>query len=100
MFEPTSRYYEIENATLTTRDGRTVTYKRRRSLPQGSSLPAFSEVSVREGDRLDLLSARELGDPELFWRICDANDAMDPLDLTAEPGSKVRIPGPDFGGGG
>ena len=32
-----------------------------------------------------------LGDPEQFWRICDANDAMHPLDMTSEPGRILRI---------
>ena len=40
------------------------------------------------GDRLDLITARTLGDPEQFWRICDANDALDPDDL-AEPGRRL-----------
>ena len=41
----------------------------------------------------DLMStAQYLGDPEQFWRICDANDAMRPDDLTAEVGRRLLIP--------
>lgn len=65
-----------------------------RVLPPGESIPAFTYHMVREGDRLDLLAARYLGDPLAFWRICDANDAMNPLELCRRPGRVLRIPGP------
>jgi hypothetical protein len=100
MFEHTSRYYKLETATLTTPDGRVIAYKRRRFLPQGESMPLLVEVSVTEGDRLDLITGRALGDPEQFWRVCDANNAMNPGDLmsppqgTAEPGASLRVPIP------
>jgi hypothetical protein len=94
MFEPTSRYAEIETAMLTLPDGRTVAYKRRRFLPQGEDLPLLVEVAVAQGERIDLIASRTLGDPEQFWRVGDANNAMDPFDLTAEPGRFVRVPHP------
>ena len=72
-------------------EGSTVTYKRRRFLPQGGSLQILGQVTVAQGDRLDLLANRVLGDPEQFWRLCDANEAMKPDDLIAEPGALLRI---------
>ncbi len=45
-----------------------------------------------DGDRLDLIAHRYLGDPELYWRICDANRALRPEELTAEPGRRLVIP--------
>jgi hypothetical protein len=94
MFEHTSRYYPIETAEYTTPDGRIIAYKRRRFLPYGEDLPLLVEVTVMQGDRLDLIAARALGDSEVFWRICDANNAMDPLDLTSIPGRIIRVPLP------
>jgi hypothetical protein len=94
MFEFTSRYYALETATYTAPDGRVVAYKRRRFLPRGEELQLLSEVTVVDGDRLDLIAGRTLGDAEQFWRVCDANNAMNPLDLTAEPGRSVRVPVP------
>lgn len=94
MFEHTSRYYPVETAEYTTPDGRIIAYKSRRFLPQGHDLPLLVEVTVMQGDRLDLIAARTLGDPEVFWRICDANNSMDPLDLTATPGRIIRVPLP------
>jgi hypothetical protein len=96
MFEQRSRYYALEDASLTTADGRIIAYKRRRFLPDGEKMPLLVEVTVTEGDRLDLITARTLGDPEQFWRICDANNAMNPSDLTAETGRVLRVSVPQF----
>lgn len=98
MFDHTSRYAPLDTATLTTAGGGVVTYVRRRFLPQGESLPLLAEVAVAPGDRIDLLSNRVYGDPLAFWRICDANDAMDPLamldEAAADPSRRLRIPLP------
>jgi hypothetical protein len=95
MFDPESRYYLLENAEHETPDGETVVYKRRRFLPQGSRMPLLAQVTVTEGDRLDHLTARTLGQPEQFWRVADANDAMNPPELTAEIGRTLRVPIPE-----
>lgn len=107
MFDPNSRYYNLETAVLETpaletSDRREVAYKRRRFLPQGNTMPQLTEVTVIEGDRLDTITARTLSDPEQFWRIADANDAMDPTELAETPGRRLRIalPQADRGGQG
>lgn len=94
MFDPISRYAQQEIAQLTLADGRTVAYKRRRFLPQGSRLPVLAEVTVVDGDRLDLISDRTLGNALLFWRVCDANNAMQPRQLTQEPNQTLKVPIP------
>lgn len=96
MFETTSRYYTLPTAEGTLPDGRKVTYKRRRFLPRGEEMEAMSEVTVAEGIRLDQITAQNLGYPEFFWLICDANDAMNPFDLVKESeiGRKLRVPIP------
>lgn len=97
MFQPTSRYYNIDTVTFIAADGRVIAYKRRRFLPQSETLPILTEVTVTQGDRLDVVTARTLGDAEQFWRVCDANQSLDPFDLTAELGSTLRIPIPQAG---
>ena len=97
MFEPTSRYATIETATLKTAGGDLIAYKRRRFPPRGEDLRLLVEATVAEGDRLDLIAARILGDPEQFWRIVDANDALNPFDLE-QPGDTLRVPIPEAGG--
>ena len=94
MFEHTSRYYGIEQALHTLPDGREVAYVRRRFAPPGSSHALLAEVRVVQGDRLDLVTARTLGDPLQSWRVADANDAMDPPELVRVPGRLLRIPLP------
>ena len=97
MFTFTSRYYNLETVKHTLADGRIVSYKRRRFLPRGERMQLLTEVVVTEGDRLDLITARTLGDPEHFWRVCDANNAMNPFDLTREVGRRLRVPVPQPG---
>jgi len=94
MFEPNSRYYNLKTSTFTTRDGEQVSFVRRQFLPRGEDLPLLTEVIVSEGDRLDNLTARTLGDPEAFWRVADANNAMNPDDLTDLPGQTLKVPIP------
>jgi len=93
MFEPASRYYSIGNSVWTDEQGRKVVYKRRRFLPQSGSARSLAHVTIKPKDRLDLIAAQALGDPLLFWRLCDANDAMNPFDLL-ENGTIVRVPAP------
>jgi hypothetical protein len=97
MFENNSRYLNIPIATLQLADGSKVAYVRRRFLPVPKSIPTLTEVVINEGDRLDVIAYRTLGDPEQFWRICDSNDTMDPNELTASPGSRIRIGFPQPG---
>ncbi len=99
MFPVTSRYYGIEIATYEVAEGRTVNYLRRRFLPDGAKAVVLTEHTITQGDRLDNVTARYLGDPEQFWLVCDANNAMRPDDLLAESeiGRRLRIPLPQGG---
>jgi hypothetical protein len=94
MFDHTSRYFQIETATYTVLGDRQISYKRRRFLPQGETLPLLVELRTGRGDRLDLLAAKTIGDPLQYWRLADANNAMHPDDLTAEPDTSLRVPVP------
>ncbi len=93
MFDHTSRYYYIKDAEIKI-GNKTIIYKLRRFLPRADEIPGLGEVTVLEGDRPDLVTARTLGDPEQYWRICDANDGMNPFELTDRPGRKLKIPSP------
>jgi hypothetical protein len=95
MFPPTSRYANIEIAQLDLGRGRTVNYLRRRFVPPMDRFVPVLEHVVVEGDRLDNITARYLGDPEQFWRVADANGAMRPDELTERPGRQLRITLPE-----
>ncbi|AFZ12036.1 hypothetical protein Cri9333_1127 [Crinalium epipsammum PCC 9333] len=95
MFDHNSRYSNLETAQYTTEEGRKIAYKRRRFLPQGRAMPLLQEVMFVEGDRLDLITYKTLGDSEQFWQVCDANNTMNPTELTSEIGRTIRIPMPE-----
>jgi hypothetical protein len=92
VFSITSRYYGVETAVYTPTPNREIIYLRRRFLPPASKSIAAGEHSVSQGERLDNITAVALGDPEQFWRLCDANNAMHPAELTAEIGRRLIIP--------
>ncbi len=94
MFPRTSRYFSIEIAKYTTADQREIAYLRRRFLPSPEGAVIFAEHKVEEGDRLDNVTAKYLGDPEQFWRVCDVNVAMRPDELTEEIGRWLKMPMP------
>jgi len=92
---PTSRYYAIETTTLKTDAGETVVYLRRRFLPPPGRFALLLEHRVMEGERLDNIAAKYMDDPEAFWRIADANNAMNPTELTETEGRRLRITLPE-----
>jgi hypothetical protein len=89
-FPETSRYAAVETATLQDDDGKAIVYLRRRFVPSPDRFATVREVVVAQGDRLDNLTAKYLGDPEQFWQVCDANGVLVPEDLEAV-GRRVRI---------
>lgn len=97
MFPVTSRYHAIETAKWAGPDGREIAYLRRRFLPPLGAASLIAEHAVVQDDRLDNISARYLNDPEQFWRVCDANRAMQPQALTDEIGRRLRIEFPQQG---
>ena len=95
MFSITSRYYNIPTLQLETADGKTIVYLRRRFVPPPERFALLQEHTLAEGDRMDNLAAQYLGDPEQFWRICDANGAIRPEELTETIGRRLRITLPE-----
>lgn len=95
MFDATSRYAGLPTATLATTDGdgqeRTIRFVRRRFVPSGEGATTLVEHTVTQNERLDNITARYLGDPLQFWRVCDANNVLRPEELTEEPGRIIRI---------
>ena len=94
-FPANSRYAATETTSYTLPDGRQVVYLRRRFVPSPENFALLQEHFVVEGDRIDVLTARYIGDPEQFWRICDANGVLLPDDLTSTIGSVIRITLPE-----
>jgi hypothetical protein len=94
-FPPNSRYATVPTTTLQGIDGRVVTYLRRRFVPSPEHLTVIERHQVAQGERLDTIAAEILGDPELFWRLCDGNRAMRPRDLTDVIGRLLAVTLPE-----
>lgn len=100
-FPTDSRYYGSGVLQYTTPDGQTIPYLTRRFVPQpgAANFVTLARHTVRHGDRLDLIAAKYLGDPLIFWIVCDANGAIRPHELVAHPGRVLAITAPQGVGG-
>jgi hypothetical protein len=98
MFHSNSRYYNSEKKILKIQDGREISYIPLRILPsleandKNDAKSLFSQIDIKGNDRLDLISAKIFGDPEQFWRICDVNIFLHPIELTSTLGQKILLP--------
>lgn len=94
-FPSSSRYSGLPTKTWKTADGRLLPYVSRRFVPPAENFATLSQHTVVANDRIDRLSAQNLGDPEQFWRLCDGNNAVRPAELTETLGKKIRITLPE-----
>lgn len=94
LFASASRYYGIDTTSIV-ENGVPVAYIKRRFLPQASRFQLIQEHTVKDGERLDNIAAQYLGDATLFWRLCDANNAMRPCELTETAGAEIKITMPE-----
>lgn len=94
-FARNSRYFGLPTRSLGAPDGRVVTYLSRRFVPPPERFSPLREHRVGQGDRLDNLAARYFGDPEQYWRLCDANNAMRPDELIETLGRRLLITLPE-----
>ena len=94
-FSPTSRYAYTPLATIERPDGTILVHLCRRFVPPPERFVELQLHAVVEGERLDHIAAAYLGDPEQFWRVCDANWARRPRDLTRHVGRRLRITLPE-----
>jgi len=92
-FPTDSRYCGFGTLQCTGPGGQTITYLARRYVPQpgAANYATVARHTVRRGDRLDLLAANYLGDPLLFWLMCDANGAVRPDALVENPGTVLSV---------
>jgi hypothetical protein len=95
IFPPTSRYALTPTATWVRADGTPVAYLTRRFVPAPGNFATLQWHRVSQDERLDTLAAQYLGDPEQFWRLCDANRALRPQELTETIGRELRVTLPE-----
>lgn len=90
-FTPQSRYSGLRVASLATADGGAISYVGRRFIAQPENFAVLQRHRVIQGERVDLLAAQSYGDPLFYWRLCDANLALRPEDVTARPGVFINL---------
>jgi hypothetical protein len=92
-FPTDSRYYTSQTLQYTAPNGEMIAYLARRFVPQpgAANYSTIAQHTVKQGDRLDLLAANYLGDPLLYWLLCDANGAIEPDALVATAGKVLMI---------
>lgn len=88
----TSRYRDLAVLTHVDAAGREQRYLERRFLPDPATLTITGFHAVSQGDRLDAIAAVTIGDPQLWWRLADADRAPRPRDLLDPPGRRLAIP--------
>jgi hypothetical protein len=93
-FAPSSRYHGVALGARSLPDGRLQVFVRRRFVPSSDRFTTLQEHVVVGGERLDLIAAKYLGDPEQFWRICDANGVVRPSELEVV-GRRLRVTLPE-----
>jgi hypothetical protein len=92
-FPTDSRYYTSKTLKYTAPNGEMIAYLARRFVPQpdAANYSTIAQHTVKQGDRLDLLAAKYLGDPLLYWLLCDANGAIQPDALVATAANVLII---------
>ena len=75
MFTSSSRYHDVDTYQVTRPDGTVVTVTRAPVIPKGQIVGLHPRL---DGERLDLLAYRYLGDATQGWALCSANNAIVP----------------------
>lgn len=94
QFPPSSRYHDVPERSRTTADGTLELHLARRIIPALDRYRAFDRHRNTGDERIDAVAAASFGDPELYWRICDANGDAEPAEATQTAGRLLVIPLP------
>jgi hypothetical protein len=86
-YDPKSRYARTPTYQVRDHRGRTVTVV---GVPPHVDAPIAGYHVLRQGQRPDHLASQYLGDPAGFWRIAEANDAMQAEWLSEQ--AEIAIP--------
>lgn len=89
--DPTSRFSGLPLLQVQGPDG-TPRHVVSLRIPRPDLGPPIGRHVVHEGEGVDLLARRLLGDEGLWWRLLDANPVIHPFDIAA--GQILEIPGP------
>lgn len=95
IFEPSSRYHGKPLTSSVSFDGETIIHTTRRFIPAPEHFSLLQFHFVEQGDRLDNIAHKYLGDAQQYWKLCDANRVDKPDELVEDVGSAIRITLPE-----
>lgn len=93
-YKPNSRYASTPMLTYPAPDGRDIAYGARRLLPRPEQFKPLAVYRHDRDRRIDDIANAYYGDPEQYWRICDANLVFWPPDAVDIADAKLVIPLP------
>ena len=93
-FPPNSRYNAKNIRQYTTPSGDTVPFVGRRIIPELDRYQALDRHKAVAAERIDQVADAFYGDPEQYWRICDANGVERPAAALDPVGRLLAIPLP------
>jgi hypothetical protein len=93
-FPPNSRYRNLPLVKRIAADGTEETFVARRIIPAMERYRALDRRRTDGASRIDDVSDDAYGDPEQYWRICDANGDAQPALATLPEGRLLVIPLP------
>ncbi|WP_227243346.1 hypothetical protein [Paraburkholderia caribensis] len=93
-FPPNSRYRNVSLMKRVAPDGTEEVYGARRIIPAMERYRALDHLRPASNMRIDDVAMDVYGDPEQYWRICDANGDAEPAQATGPEGRLLVIPMP------
>jgi hypothetical protein len=93
MFDSSSRYAQQPTHTYLDEQGRVRRFVSLREIPPPVPRREDDPVHVvGDAERQDCIAWQILGDPTLYWRLCDANGLLHPDEMTATVGRRLLAP--------
>ena len=93
-FPPNSRYNAGSIRQYTTPSGDIVEFVGRRIIPDISLYQPLDRHRAIASERIDQVADGFYGDPEQYWRICDANGIERPAEALDPVGRLLLVPLP------
>jgi hypothetical protein len=87
---PNSRYARQVVQVFTGPDGEVVPYIGRRVIPVMDRYQVLDRHRTLTAERVDQVADDFYGDPQQYWRICDANGVERPAE-TCEPVARLLV---------
>lgn len=93
-FPPNSRYYLVPERWRIAADGTEERFLARRIIPEQARYQVLDRYRPQIGERIEQVASAVFGDPEQYWKLCDANGSEEPAGATSPEGRLLIVPMP------